>query len=154
MWLYGHLVAGVLWNPVPELIGRKKSVILDILMFLFGFSLYAMAENFTTLAVGRFLLGFPLVNTVNALTKKYYTFPDSCPSLPSPRRSTSASWFTPTSEAPQPPSTPSPTPRATPSPSSWAPRRPTGAWSVPSWPWCPSRAFWRSGFSQSPPSGS
>lgn len=64
-WLLGHLVSSLIWNPVAELLGRKASVILDTLIFGIGFGIYAIGESSLYLCIGRFLMGFPLVNTVS-----------------------------------------------------------------------------------------
>ena len=51
-------------NSVAEILGRKKSTLIDCLAFLIGFIVYGMGENVATLIVARVFLGYPLINTV------------------------------------------------------------------------------------------
>ena len=51
-------------NSVAEILGRKKSTLIDCLAFLIGYILYGVGENVATLIVARVFLGYPLVNTV------------------------------------------------------------------------------------------
>ncbi len=51
-------------NFVAELLGRKKSLLIDCAAFALGFALMAVAEDVGTMCVARALLGYPLVNTV------------------------------------------------------------------------------------------
>ena len=62
--MISHIVSGLLSNSVAEILGRKKSIIIDCLAFLFGYSLYSIGENVASLIVAQLLLGYPLINTV------------------------------------------------------------------------------------------
>ena len=62
--MFGHLVSGVISNPVAELIGRKRSLMLDTIAFAAGFLIFAGGQSVAALCVGRALLGYPLVSTV------------------------------------------------------------------------------------------
>ena len=63
-WLISFIASGLVSNSVAEILGRKRSLIIDCIAFLLGYSLYAMAGNVTTLCIARAFLGYPLVNTV------------------------------------------------------------------------------------------
>ncbi len=67
--MFGHLLSGILANPVAEVLGRRRSLILDTVIFAVGFLVYAGGESAAALCAGRALLGYPLVSTVGvALT--------------------------------------------------------------------------------------
>ena len=64
-WMIGHLISGLVANPVAELIGRKRSLLLDTFAFAVGFVMFASGESVAVLCLGRALLGYPLVSMVN-----------------------------------------------------------------------------------------
>ena len=64
VWLLSHIVSGLVSNSVAEILGRKKSLMVDCTAFLIGYILYGIGEDVTTLCVARAFLGYPLVNTV------------------------------------------------------------------------------------------
>jgi len=64
-WLLGHLVSGLVASSVAEIVGRKRALMLDCIVFAAGFALYAFGANFWCLSIGRALLGYPLVSTVS-----------------------------------------------------------------------------------------
>ena len=57
-------MSGLVSNSVAEILGRKKSLMIDCLAFLIGYILYGFGEDVTSLCVARAFLGYPLVNTV------------------------------------------------------------------------------------------
>ncbi|TRY78417.1 hypothetical protein TCAL_01675 [Tigriopus californicus] len=63
-WLLGHLVSAVTSNPIAEIIGRKKSLVIDVIAFMCGFLLMALGDSVLQLCIGRLLLGYPLVSSV------------------------------------------------------------------------------------------
>ena len=63
-WLISFIASGLVSNSVAEILGRKRSLIIDCIAFLLGYSLYAIGGNVTTLCIARAFLGYPLVNTV------------------------------------------------------------------------------------------
>ena len=63
-WLISFIASGLVSNSVAEILGRKRSLIIDCLAFLLGYSLYAIGGNVTTQCIARAFLGYPLVNTV------------------------------------------------------------------------------------------
>ena len=63
-WLISYIASGLVSNSVAEILGRKRSLIIDCIAFLLGYSLYAIGGNVTTLCIARAFLGYPLVNTV------------------------------------------------------------------------------------------
>ena len=67
MWLLSHIVSGLVSNSVAEILGRKKSLMIDCLAFLIGYLLYGIGEDVMSLCVARAFLGYPLVNTVRIL---------------------------------------------------------------------------------------
>ena len=67
-WLLSHIAAGLVANSVAEIVGRKKSTLIDCLAFLIGYILYGVGENVATLIVARVFLGYPLINTVSIKT--------------------------------------------------------------------------------------
>ena len=69
-WLISFIASGLVSNSVAEILGRKRSLIIDCIAFLLGYSLYAMAGNVTTLCISRAFLGYPLVNTVCIINVK------------------------------------------------------------------------------------
>ena len=66
-WLIAFIASGLVSNSVAEILGRKRSLMIDCLAFLIGYVLHAIGENATTLCVARALLGYPLVNLVFCL---------------------------------------------------------------------------------------
>ena len=67
-WLLSHIAAGLVANSVAEIVGRKKSTLIDCTAFLIGYILYGVGENVATLIVARVFLGYPLINTVSTKT--------------------------------------------------------------------------------------
>ena len=51
---------------MAELIGRKKSLVIDVVAFGSGFVVYAFGSSVWMLCLGRVLLGYPLVSTVRS----------------------------------------------------------------------------------------
>ena len=66
-WLIAFIASGLVSNSVAEILGRKRSLMIDCLAFLIGYVLHAIGENATTLCAARALLGYPLVNLVFCL---------------------------------------------------------------------------------------
>ena len=62
--MLSHLVSALVANSVAEIIGRKKSLFIDCVAFLFGYALFGIGENVATLCIGRAFMGYPLINTV------------------------------------------------------------------------------------------
>ncbi len=54
----------MLANPVAEILGRRRSLLLDALAFAAGFLVLSCGESAAVLCAGRALLGYPLVSTV------------------------------------------------------------------------------------------
>ena len=65
-WLISHIVSGLVSNSIAEILGRKKSLLIDCFAYLIGYALYGIGEDATTLCVGRALMGIPLVTTVSS----------------------------------------------------------------------------------------
>ena len=63
-WLISFIASGLVSNSVAEILGRKKSLMIDCLAFLIGYALYSVGENAATLCVARAFLGYPLINMV------------------------------------------------------------------------------------------
>ena len=57
-------------NSIAEILGRKRSLMIDCVAFLLGYSLYATGVNVATLCIARAFLGYPLVNTVGIFEAK------------------------------------------------------------------------------------
>ena len=49
---------------LSDIIGRKKTLLLDTAMFFIGFTFLAFAERPVHLIIGRLFLGYPLVSQV------------------------------------------------------------------------------------------
>ena len=64
-WLISFIASGLVSNSVAEILGRKKSLIIDCLAFLAGFALYSVGQNAATLCVARAFLGYPLISMVS-----------------------------------------------------------------------------------------
>ena len=69
-WLISHTLSGLVSNSIAEILGRKKSLIIDCFAFLIGYSLYSIGGDMVTLCVARAFLGYPLVNTVSHLEER------------------------------------------------------------------------------------
>ena len=63
-WVLSHLVSALVANSVAEIIGRKKSMIVDCAAFLLGYAIFAIGQNVASLCVARAFMGYPLINTV------------------------------------------------------------------------------------------
>ena len=63
-WLISFIASGLISNSIAEILGRKKSLMIDCVAFLLGYALYAAGGNVATLCIARAFLGYPLVNTV------------------------------------------------------------------------------------------
>ena len=63
-WVLSHLVSALVANSVAEIIGRKKSLLIDCFAFLLGYALFGIGETVATLCIGRAFMGYPLINTV------------------------------------------------------------------------------------------
>ena len=61
-WVLGHLVSGLFAGFLNDAIGRKKSLLIDTVVFFVGFLLLAVGNSTAVLIVGRILLGYPLVS--------------------------------------------------------------------------------------------
>ena len=61
-WVLGHLVSGLFAGFLNDAIGRKKSLLIDTVVFFVGFLLLAVGNSTAILIVGRILLGYPLVS--------------------------------------------------------------------------------------------
>ena len=66
-WLISFIASGLVSNSVAEIVGRKKSLMLDCLAFLTGYALYSAGENAATLCVARAFMGYPLINMVGKI---------------------------------------------------------------------------------------
>ena len=64
-WLIAHILSGLVSNSIAEILGRKKSCLIDCFAYLVGYALYGIGEDAATLCVGRAFMGFPLVTTVS-----------------------------------------------------------------------------------------
>ena len=64
-WVLSHLVSALLANSVAEIVGRKRSMLIDCVAFLLGYAVFAIGQNVATLCVARAFMGYPLVNTVS-----------------------------------------------------------------------------------------
>ena len=69
-WLISYIASGLVSNSIAEILGRKRSLIIDCIAFLLGYSLYAFGGHVTTLCIARAFLGYPLVNTVCIINVK------------------------------------------------------------------------------------
>ena len=49
---------GIIFAPFPELIGRKRSLLLDALIFIASFCILSFARDLTWIYIARFLQGF------------------------------------------------------------------------------------------------
>ena len=63
-------MSGLVSNSIAEILGRKKSLLIDCFAYLLGYALYGLGEDAATLCVGRALMGFPLVTTVSWRKRK------------------------------------------------------------------------------------
>ena len=63
-WVLGHLVSALFAGILSDAIGRKKSLLIDTVVFFFGFGLLATGHLTTCLILARLLLGYPLVSQV------------------------------------------------------------------------------------------
>jgi len=63
-WVLGHLFSACFAGALNDKIGRKKSLLIDTVVFICGFFLLSISHNVYSLIVGRFLLGYPLVSQV------------------------------------------------------------------------------------------
>ena len=70
-WLISHIASGLVSNSVADVLGRKKSLVIDCLAFLLGYALYAVGGNVSTLCIARAFLGYPLVTTVGSVILNY-----------------------------------------------------------------------------------
>ena len=66
-WLISFIASGLVSNSVAEILGRKKSLMIDCLAFLAGFALYSVGQNAATLCVARAFLGYPLISMVSQI---------------------------------------------------------------------------------------
>ena len=64
-WLISFIASGLVSNSIAEILGRKKSLMIDCLAFLTGFALYSVGQNAATLCVARAFLGYPLISLVS-----------------------------------------------------------------------------------------
>ena len=67
-WLIAHILSGLVSNSIAEILGRKKSCLIDCFAYLVGYALYGIGEDAATLCVGRAFMGYPLVTTVSKIT--------------------------------------------------------------------------------------
>ena len=63
-WVLGHLVSACFAGALSDTIGRRKSLLIDTVVFFFGFGLLATGHLTTCLILARLLLGYPLVSQV------------------------------------------------------------------------------------------
>jgi len=63
-WVLGHMVSACLAGGLSDAVGRKTSLMIDIIVFLFGFLLLSVSNSVSSLVVARFLLGCPLVSQI------------------------------------------------------------------------------------------
>ena len=67
-WVLSHLVSALLANSVAEIVGRKKSMLIDCIAFLLGYAIFGIGQNVATLCIARAFMGYPLINTVRSIT--------------------------------------------------------------------------------------
>merc|ERR1712106_77167 len=63
-WVLGHLLSACLAGCVNDMIGRKKSLLIDTIVFFLGFLLLSISQSVSSLVLARALLGYPLVSQV------------------------------------------------------------------------------------------
>jgi len=63
-WVLGHFLSACFAGFVSDVIGRKKSLLLDTAVFCVGFIILATGHLSTCLIIARLLLGYPLVSQV------------------------------------------------------------------------------------------
>ena len=63
-WVLGHLLSACFAGFLSDAIGRKKSLLIDTVVFFIGFLLLATGHLTTCLILARLLLGYPLVSQV------------------------------------------------------------------------------------------
>jgi len=61
-WVLGHLVSACFAGFISDTIGRRKSLLLDTVVFFLGFIILATGHLTTCLVLARALLGYPLVS--------------------------------------------------------------------------------------------
>ena len=69
-WVLGHLVSACFAGFISDMIGRRKSLLLDTAVFFLGFFILATGHLATCLMIARFLLGYPLVSQVMSHCQK------------------------------------------------------------------------------------
>ena len=68
-WVLSHLVSALLANSVAEIVGRKRSMLIDCAAFLLGYAIFGIGQNVATLCIARTFMGYPLINTVRRIRK-------------------------------------------------------------------------------------
>jgi len=63
-WVLGHLISACFAGFLNDAIGRKKSLLIDTVVFFLGFILLSTSHSTSCLVVARFMLGYPLVSQV------------------------------------------------------------------------------------------
>ena len=63
-WVLSHLVFAPIAGFVTDKIGRRKSLMIDTVLFFFGFVILTVATSLHWLILARLLLGCPLVSQV------------------------------------------------------------------------------------------
>jgi len=63
-WMLGHLFSSLFAGLVSDLLGRRRALLIDIVIFFIGFALCCFGRSFELLVFGRILQGYPLVSQV------------------------------------------------------------------------------------------
>merc|ERR1712130_1037821 len=63
-WVLSHLVSAIFAGVINDKIGRKKSLLIDTVIFFLGFVTLTTSNSMIFLVISRLLLGYPLVSQV------------------------------------------------------------------------------------------